>query len=230
MLDRRRVTAGTRRNEEPLSAGPASPVCRPACSAASCTSFVERQNLTIRMEIRRFARLTNAFSKKPDNHKAACAMHFAHHNLCRIHKSPGVTPAMEAGITNHVWSVRDLLSEGLAMEKQVILVASFDPSLADVRKRVLESAGYIVVSADDLLAVRKGCELGTVALVVIGYSLSPAAKRGVWDVVRQVCGKATPILELYGRGIPILAGEAVTAHASLAPDDFVEQVRTILKG
>jgi len=74
------------------------------------TSYVERQNLTIRMAIRRFTRLTNAFSKKLDNHKAACALHFAYYNFCRIHKSLRLTPAMEAGITDHVWSLKELLS------------------------------------------------------------------------------------------------------------------------
>ncbi len=74
------------------------------------TSFVERQNLTIRMAIRRFTRLTNAFSKKLDNHKAACALHFAYYNFCRIHKSLRVTPAMEPGITDHVWSLWELLA------------------------------------------------------------------------------------------------------------------------
>ncbi len=74
------------------------------------TSYVERQNLTIRMAIRRFTRLTNAFSKKLDNHKAACALHFAYYNFCRIHTSLRVTPAMEAGLTNHIWSLRELLS------------------------------------------------------------------------------------------------------------------------
>ncbi|MGC2694348.1 MAG: DDE-type integrase/transposase/recombinase [Candidatus Angelobacter sp.] len=74
------------------------------------TSYIERQNLTIRMAIRRFTRLTNAFSKKLDNHKAACALHFAYYNFCRIHKSLRVTPAMEAGITDHIWTLRELLS------------------------------------------------------------------------------------------------------------------------
>ena len=74
------------------------------------TSYVERQNLSIRMAIRRFTRLTNAFSKKLDNHKAACALHFAYYNFCRIHKSLRVTPAMEAGITDHIWTIRELLS------------------------------------------------------------------------------------------------------------------------
>jgi IS1 family transposase len=74
------------------------------------TSYVERQNLTIRMAIRRFTRLTNAFSKKLDNHKAACALHFAYYNFCRIHKTLRVTPAMEAGITDRIWNLRELLS------------------------------------------------------------------------------------------------------------------------
>jgi hypothetical protein len=73
------------------------------------TSYVERQNLTIRMAIRRFTRLTNAFSKKLDNHKAACALHFAYYNFCRIHKSLRVTPAMESGITDHIWTLRELM-------------------------------------------------------------------------------------------------------------------------
>ena len=64
------------------------------------TSFVERQNLTIRKVIRRFTRLTNAFSKKLDDHKVACAPHFAYYNFCRIHKSLRVTPAMKSGVTD----------------------------------------------------------------------------------------------------------------------------------
>ena len=74
------------------------------------TSYIERQNLTMRMAIRRFTRLTNAFSKKLDNLKAACALHFAYYNFCRIHKSLRVTPAMEAGLTDHVWELRELLA------------------------------------------------------------------------------------------------------------------------
>jgi IS1 family transposase/transposase-like protein len=77
------------------------------------TSYVERQNLTMRMAIRRFTRLTNAFSKKLDNLKAACALHFAYYNLCRVHQTLRVTPAMEAGITDHIWTVRELLSTQL---------------------------------------------------------------------------------------------------------------------
>lgn len=74
-----------------------------------CTSHVERQNLGMRMSIRRFTRLTNAFSKKVENLKAAVSLHFAHYNFVRVHGSLRVTPAMEAGLTHRAWTVRDLL-------------------------------------------------------------------------------------------------------------------------
>jgi IS1 family transposase len=72
------------------------------------TSFVERQNLTMRMSMRRFTRLTNAFSKKLDNHKAMIALHYMHYNFGRIHKTLRVTPAMEAGKADHVWSLEEI--------------------------------------------------------------------------------------------------------------------------
>jgi transposase-like protein/IS1 family transposase len=75
-----------------------------------CTSHIERQNLTMRMQIRRLTRLTNAFSKKWENLKAAIALHFAYYNFCRVHSSLRVTPAMEAGLTDHVWELRELLA------------------------------------------------------------------------------------------------------------------------
>jgi transposase-like protein/IS1 family transposase len=74
------------------------------------TSFVERSNLSMRMGMRRFTRLTNAFSKKLENLQAAVALYFAHYNFCRVHSSLRVTPAMEAGLTDHVWSVGELLA------------------------------------------------------------------------------------------------------------------------
>lgn len=73
------------------------------------TSFVERQNLTMRMSMRRFTRLTNGFSKKIENHGHAVALYFMHYNFCRIHKTLRVTPAMEAGLTNHVWTLDELI-------------------------------------------------------------------------------------------------------------------------
>lgn len=72
------------------------------------TSFVERQNLTMRMSMRRFTRLTNAFSKKVDNLNYAVALHFMYYNFGRIHKTLRVTPAMEAGISDHVWSLEEI--------------------------------------------------------------------------------------------------------------------------
>jgi IS1 family transposase len=75
-----------------------------------CTSYVERNNLTIRCQIRRFTRLTNAFSKKLKNLKASVSLWFAYYNFCRVHGSLRVTPAMEAGITNTVWELSDLIA------------------------------------------------------------------------------------------------------------------------
>jgi IS1 family transposase len=73
------------------------------------TSFTERQNLTMRMSIRRFTRLTNAFSKKVENHEAAVALHFMYYNFARIHQTLRVMPAMEAGIADHVWSLEEIM-------------------------------------------------------------------------------------------------------------------------
>jgi IS1 family transposase len=73
------------------------------------TSFVERQNLSMRMSIRRFTRLTNAFSKKVENHAAAVALWFMYYNFCRVHQTLRVTPAMEAGIANHIWTLDELV-------------------------------------------------------------------------------------------------------------------------
>ena len=77
------------------------------------TSFVERQNLTMRMQIRRMIRLTNAFSKKWANLRSAVALHFAFYNFCRPHRSIRITPAMAANITDHVWGLEELLNPGI---------------------------------------------------------------------------------------------------------------------
>lgn len=73
------------------------------------TSFVERQNLTMRMTMRRFTRLTNGFSEKIDNLEAAVALHFIYYNFARVHQTPRVTPAMEAGVADHVWSLEEIV-------------------------------------------------------------------------------------------------------------------------
>jgi IS1 family transposase len=72
------------------------------------TSYVERQNLTMRMSKRRFTRLTNGFSKKVENHAWMLAIHYMHYNFCRIHKSLRITTAMAAGVSKHVWSIEDI--------------------------------------------------------------------------------------------------------------------------
>ena len=74
------------------------------------TSYVERQNLTMRMSMRRFTRLTNAFSKKVENHGHMVALYFMFYNFCRVHKTLRVTPAMEAGLADHVWDVEELVA------------------------------------------------------------------------------------------------------------------------
>ncbi len=75
-----------------------------------CTSHIERQNLTMRMQMRRLTRLTNGFSKKWENHWAALCWHVAYRNFCRIHRILRVTPAMEAGITDRPWEIAELLT------------------------------------------------------------------------------------------------------------------------
>lgn len=74
------------------------------------TSHVERQNLTRRMSMRRFTRLTNGFSKKAENLSHAVALHFMHYNFCRVHQTLRVTPAMAARLSNHVWELRELIA------------------------------------------------------------------------------------------------------------------------
>ena len=73
------------------------------------TSFVERQNLTMRMSIRRFTRLTNAFSKKIENHAHSVALHYMHYNFVRLHKTLRVSPAMAAGVTERLWTIGDIV-------------------------------------------------------------------------------------------------------------------------
>lgn len=84
------------------------------------TSYVERSNLSVRMHTRRFTRLTNAFSKKIENHVHAVALFFTFYNFCRVHQTLRVTPAMEAGIADHVWTVEEIV--GLVQEEDVVIL------------------------------------------------------------------------------------------------------------
>jgi transposase-like protein/IS1 family transposase len=86
------------------------PICGDPDPERICTSIVERQNLTMRMQIRRLTRLTNGFSRKWENLWAALCLHFAYYNFCRVHKSLRVTPAMQAGITDRIWDIAELLA------------------------------------------------------------------------------------------------------------------------
>jgi IS1 family transposase len=84
------------------------------------TSYVERQNLTMRMSMRRFTRLTNAFSKKAENLAFNLALHYMHYNFCRVHQTLRVTPAMEAGIADHVWEIEELVALVENEERQAV--------------------------------------------------------------------------------------------------------------
>lgn len=102
-----------------MSAGRYSPpICTGAAPRRVCgnpdpnlisTSYIERQNLTMRMQMRRFTRLTNAFSKKLGGHAAAIALHFMHYNFCRKHQTLGTSPAVASGVADHVWTIEELV-------------------------------------------------------------------------------------------------------------------------
>lgn len=112
----------------------------------------------------------------------------------------------------------------MAKPKKVLII-SFDPQLADVRKSVLEGAGFQVFQAGNLLEVRKHCAENTLDLVMIGYSLPAAEKRRVWAEIREHC---STILELHREGGPALT-EAAYYHSSHSPDDFLDAVKSALQ-
>ena len=114
----------------------------------------------------------------------------------------------------------------LAEKRDTILVASWDPILAVVRRQILETAGYEVVSAKGSRGVRTLCKKKHVNLVVIGYSMPPAEKRRIWVEAREVC--KAPILELHRGGKPELIESHAFAHESQVPDDFVKAVKSVL--
>ena len=96
---------------------------KPAPAGIS-TSYVERQNLTMRMSMRRFTRLTNAFSKNVENLGYAVALHFMHYNFCRIHQTLRVTPAMEAGLTDRVWTPEEIAALADSVDKSQLALAA----------------------------------------------------------------------------------------------------------
>lgn len=112
-------------------------------------------------------------------------------------------------------------------QRPAILVASRDPHLADVRKRTLESAGFVVIPASDSDAVGRACTEQKIRLVMLGYSLPPSDKRRIWKVAREFC--QVPILELYRTGEPEIIDQNVHYHEAYAPDDFLEKVLQITR-
>jgi IS1 family transposase len=90
------------------------------------TSYIERQNLTMRMQMRRFTRLTNGHSKKVDNHRHMVALHYMHYNFCRMHQTLRCTPAMEAGLTDHVWTIEELCT---LLPKPVVKASMIEKNL-----------------------------------------------------------------------------------------------------
>jgi DNA-binding response OmpR family regulator len=111
--------------------------------------------------------------------------------------------------------------------KDTILVASWDPILAELRKTILENEGFAVLQAKGSAGVRALCKKKKVNLVVIGYSVPPSEKRRVWVEARKFC--KAPILELLRGGETELIESNVFAHESRTPDDFVKSVRTVLR-
>src|SRR5258707_3287805 len=100
---------GSRRSPKPLDDGTGVQLWRRSAIFMTVCRDIERQNLTMRMQLRRFTRLTNAFSKKLSHLTAACALHFAHYNFCRVHQTLRVTPAMAAGIADHIFSIEEIV-------------------------------------------------------------------------------------------------------------------------
>jgi CheY-like chemotaxis protein len=115
----------------------------------------------------------------------------------------------------------------LIQQKATILVASWDPVLADVRKTILEKEGFVVLQSKGSASVRALCRKKKINLVLIGYSVPPSEKRRVWAEARKACN--SPILELLRGGETELIESNVFAHESRTPDDFVKSVRSVLR-
>lgn len=115
----------------------------------------------------------------------------------------------------------------LTEKKDTILVASWDPVLAELRKTILEKEGFAVLQTRGSAGVRELCRNKKVNLVLIGYSLPPSEKRRIWVEARKEC--KSPILELLRGGETELIESNAFAHESRTPDDFVKLVRSVLR-
>ena len=110
-------------------------------------------------------------------------------------------------------------------DKLTIIVASRDPNLADVRKKVLEGAGFMVLPVSDSATVGKACMEQKISLIMLGYSLHPADKRQIWKVAREKCN--VPILELYRKGAPEVVDQNVHYHEAVSSEDFLDAVKRL---
>jgi DNA-binding response OmpR family regulator len=113
--------------------------------------------------------------------------------------------------------------------KNVILVVSHDPARADVRKQRLEEAGYEVIPAMNIRAVREACENNAIDLAVVGHSLPPAEKRRVWLEIREKCGPHVPIVELRNDQSSTMADSTVILHYPEKHNGLAERVRWLLE-
>ena len=125
---------------------------------------------------------------------------------------------------SHTWPWGDT---HLTEQKGTILVASWDPGLADMRKTILEKAGFLVLQSRGSAGIRALCKKKKVNLVLIGYSVPPSEKRRVWVEARKFC--KAPILELLRGGETELIESNVFAHESRTPDDLVKSVRAVFR-
>ena len=136
------------------------------------TPFVANPNLTMRMSMRRFTRLTNAFSKKFENLRAAVALHFAHYNLVRLHKTLRLTPAMAAGVTDRVWSLEETGRSNLTMKgKMADIQAQIKQAKAELQRAaeslaIWESFESVTVTSD------KGKEINVRSEMIIRCKLN----------------------------------------------------------
>ena len=108
-----------------------------------------------------------------------------------------------------------------------IIVASRDPVLADMRRTILENAGFNVIPVSDPSTLEELCRKQKVSLVMLGYSLPPAQKRQIWHTARKKCN--APILELHKKGKPELLEQNVFFHEAQRPDDFLDRVKELLR-
>lgn len=154
------------------------------------TSHIERANLTVRMHVRRFTRLCNGFSKKLDNHRAAVSLHVAWYNFVRVHETLRVTPAMEAGITDHVWTVEELVTRALSAEPcarpepKPLAPPAPPPGEAPVTARQTSTGGWLRVVQGGKSAQKETPKAPT-------PSVTPAAKPVVEAPVVQEPARVT---------------------------------------